>query len=55
MAALYEIRDAYNPKLRGARFNSLDRALREMAHCVGDPGRWELVNRQTGAVITRNR
>jgi hypothetical protein len=55
MAAAYEIRDSHTPGARGQRFNSLDRAARELGQAVGAAGRFELVNRETGAVIARNR
>lgn len=41
----YEIKDTHNPTWKGQRFTSLDRAEREFAHTVGEPGRWELWDR----------
>lgn len=41
----YEIRDSKTPG-RGMRFTSLDRALKELEAVVGEPGRWELVDRR---------
>ncbi len=42
----YEIRDSHNPDFRGQRFSSLDRAEREFSQAVGEPGRWELWDRE---------
>lgn len=50
-APRYEIRDNVNPHWRGQRFGSLDRALRELGHAVGTPGRWSLVDRHTKTVL----
>ncbi len=49
----YEIRDTTRPEWRGQRFTNEDRARRELAQCVGDPGRWILIDRETGQEMGR--
>lgn len=53
MSKRYEIRDSHHPRERGQRFTSEDRARRELAHAVGSPDRFELIDRETGAVLDR--
>lgn len=51
----YEIRDTQNPKARGQRFANLNRAIVELSRAVGEPGRWIIVDRETGTVMRKNR
>lgn len=51
----YEIKDTQNPKARGQRFANLNRAIVELSRAVGDPGRWIIVDRETGTVVRTNR
>ena len=51
----YEIKDSHAPMhLRGQRFSSLPRAIRELSHCVGAPRRWQLIDRETGECLGTN-
>lgn len=51
MSLRYEIRDNEHPTWKGSRYSSEDRARRELAQAVGDPGRWSLIDRQTKQVL----
>lgn len=51
-AQQYEIIDSVNPDWRGMRFSSLDRAQRELAQAVGTPGRFYIIDRQTGERVS---
>jgi hypothetical protein len=51
MTGRYEIRDMEHPTWRGQRFTSEARARAELAHAVGRPGRWALIDRVTGKPI----
>lgn len=49
MAAKYEIKDRQDPRARGMRFSSLERAQRELAHAPRS--RYMLVDRDTGQEV----
>lgn len=51
MAARYELIDTEHPDWRGGRFNSLERAKRELAASV-PAGRFKLIDRQTKEEVT---
>lgn len=53
MKQRYEIKDAHHPEWRGMRFSSEDRARRELAQAVGEPGRWVLYDRQDKQELAR--
>lgn len=55
MSRRYEIKDAQNPKARGQRFDNLPNAILELSRAVGEPGRWLIVDRETGIVMRKNR
>lgn len=43
---MYEIRDRENPRAKGMRFSTLERAKRELAHAV-PADRWFIYDRET--------
>lgn len=51
MKLRYEIRDT-KAGGRGQRFTSEDRARKELAQAVGEPGRWILFDRLTKEDVT---
>ncbi len=55
MKGRYEIKDIQNPKAHGQRFANLPNAILELSVAVGEPGRWIIVDRETGTVMRKNR
>lgn len=51
----YVIKDSFAPmNWKGQQFSSLERAQRELKHCVGRPGRFQLIDKETGECLGTN-